>query len=61
MKWRVTLLIEADDEADQVDIENFLDDLEWVGGCRDPDHDPMFGSVDILEKKITKGRRSHGK
>lgn len=61
MKWRVNLLIEADDEADKDDILNFLDDLEWVGGCRDPDNDPMFSSVNVLEKKVTRGRSNHDK
>jgi hypothetical protein len=58
MKWRVNLLIEADDEATKQDIEQFLYDLEWVGGCRDPDTDPMFDSVKIIEGSVTRGRQS---
>jgi len=57
MKWRINLLIEADNKATQKDIEAFIYDLEWVGGCRDPDNDPMFSSVKIIEKIITKGRK----
>lgn len=55
MKWRVNLLIEADNNADIYDIEQFLYDLEWVGGCRDPDNDPMFSSVKVLDSKVTRG------
>lgn len=58
MRWRVTLLIEAEDAATKEEIEDFLEDLTWVGGCRDPENDPLFSSVEILEKKVTRGRKS---
>lgn len=57
MKWRVNLLIEAEDDATKQDIEEFLYDLEWVGGCRDPDTDPMFSSVKIIESRVSRGRK----
>lgn len=54
-KWRINLLVEADDKATEADVKSLVSDLTWVGGCRDPENDPMFESVDILEMKITKG------
>jgi hypothetical protein len=30
------------------EVENFAFDLEWVGGCRDPDEDPLFESVTVV-------------
>ena len=53
-KFRVTLLLEASPEATNEDVSDFLEALTWAGGCRDPDHDPMFDSVTILEKKVTR-------
>jgi len=56
--WRITLLVEANEDATQEDIEEFVHDLEWSGGCRDPDNDPMFDSVEIVEKTVARGRQS---
>lgn len=56
--FRINLLVEAPEGADAEDVSDFLEDLTWVGGCRDPDNDPMFSSVEILEKKVSRGRRT---
>lgn len=54
---RVNMLLEVPDGADMDDVEVFLYDLEWVGGNRDPDNDPMFESVKIISLDIARGRR----
>lgn len=57
MKWHAHILIDAPDDATKDDIDSFLYDLEWVGGCRDPDNDPMSDSVKVLHIRLTKARK----
>lgn len=55
--WRINLLVAADDDATQQDVESLVHDLEWVGGCRDPENDPMFHSVEIIEGEVWPARQ----
>lgn len=55
MKYRaITIRCYVPDAATDADLSSFLLDLEWVGGCRDPDRDPLFESIRIKEVKIRK-------
>ena len=55
-KVRLNLLVEAPEGATLEEVLAFVHDLEWCGGCRDPENDVMFESLTILEGKATKGR-----
>lgn len=59
--FRVHLLVDADENATIEDVKEYMYNLQWIGGCRDPDNDPMFNSVEVLENKVTKGRVSRSR
>jgi hypothetical protein len=46
-EYILTLRIRASPDTTRQDVIDFAHDLEWVGGCRDPDNDPFFSSVTI--------------
>ena len=54
-KYRVNLLVEADDDATIEQVADFITALEWVGGGRHP-NDPMFDSLKILSGEVKIGR-----
>lgn len=42
--YTVTMTVRAPQDATAETIKSLIRDLEWVGGCRDPD-EPAFSSL----------------
>ena len=55
-RFRVSLLLDVSDDATLADVLAYVYDLEWVGGNRDPENDPMFYSATVVEAAVTRGR-----
>jgi hypothetical protein len=56
--YRVTVdIVMCDGRAGLDDVEALIHDLTWVGGCRNPDDDPAFSSLEILGGTIVATRK----
>jgi hypothetical protein len=47
-RFIVQMEIIAPFDASIADVRDYLWDLEWAGGCRNPQDDPMFSSVGVI-------------
>jgi len=56
-RMRVTMTVVAPPGATLRDVDSFLYDLEWVGGCRHPQEDFMFESLRIESSTVRMLRR----
>ncbi len=43
--YQVTMTVHVNEDARIFDVRSLLEDLTWVGGCRDPETDPGFYSL----------------
>ena len=43
--YQVTMIVHAAENATTGSVRSLIEDLSWVGGCRDPETDPAFESM----------------
>lgn len=53
--YEVSMIVYAAADADISSVKDVLNDLTWVGGCRDPENDPGFDG--LLPSKVQVKRR----
>jgi hypothetical protein len=54
--YTVTIIPGNKDQTDKM-IMDYIYDLGWAGGCRHPDDDPMFDSVEVLRVVRSRTRK----
>lgn len=53
--YQVILTVHAHRNANIDTVRSLIHDLEWVGGCRDPDS-PDFASLEVSAVKIHRAK-----
>lgn len=59
--YQVTMTVHAAEDATKDTVKSLVQDLSWVGGCRDPETDPGFKSMSpssiVIKRLKEKDRR----
>lgn len=50
--YEITMIVHASHDATINDVRSVLEDLSWVGGCRDHLEDPGFDGLEPSQVKI---------
>ena len=50
--YEVRMIVHAAPNATVESVRSLMHDLSWVGGCRDPDEDPAFDSMEPSKIEI---------
>lgn len=53
--YTVTMTVRARSDANMETVRSLVDDLEWVGGCRERD-DPAFASLKVVSMQIKRNK-----
>lgn len=57
VKMTVKLTVLAPVGATVQDVEDYVYDLEWAGGCRNPEEDLMFDSLHVENVTVRRARK----
>lgn len=54
--YTVSMFVYAPADATIETVRSLLMDLQWVGGCRDPENDPAFDSLKVGHVQISRAK-----
>lgn len=53
--YTVTMTVRARSDANISTVHSLINDLEWVGGCRDRE-DPAFSSLEVVQVQVKRNK-----